>query len=149
MKGPDPNTLAGLSDLETSAAVRAEDGAILLDESRSQLELDQRAARERTVAHLRLIWESRRFLARVAGAGLLFSVVVALLTPSRYQSVARLMPPDSPSGSGLAMAAAAMTGQASGLAGMAGDLLGLKSTSDLFVGVLSSRTVADTAHPEV
>jgi capsule polysaccharide export protein KpsE/RkpR len=42
------------------------------------------------------------------------------------------------------MAAAALSSQAgSGLAGMAGDLLGLKSTSELFVGVLTSRTVAD------
>ena len=78
------------------------------------------------------------------GCGLLFSVVMALLIPNRYQSVARLMPPDSQSGSGLAMAAAALSGQSwSGSAGMAGDLLGMKSTSDLFVGVLTSRTVAD------
>jgi capsule polysaccharide export protein KpsE/RkpR len=53
------------------------------------------------------------------------------------------MPPDSQPGSGLAMAAAALSSQSSGLAGMAGDLLGLKSTSDLFVGILGSRTVAD------
>src|SRR5258707_3000203 len=44
------------------------------------------------------------------------------------------------------MAAAAMSGAAGGLGGlggMAGDLLGLKSTSDLFVGILTSRTVQD------
>jgi uncharacterized protein involved in exopolysaccharide biosynthesis len=143
MKGPDPNTSAGFSDLKAPISVRVENGAILSGESGSHLELDQRAARERTVAHLRLLWESRRFLARVAGASLLLSVIVALLIPKRYQSVARLMPPDSQSGTGMAMAAAALSGQASGLAGIAGDLLGLKSTSDLFVGILGSRTVAD------
>ena len=143
MKRPDPNTSLGLSDLEAPIRVRPENGAILSGDSEPQLEFDERAASERTVAHLRLLWESRRFLARVAGAGLLLSVIVALLIPKRYQSVARLMPPDNQSGSGLAMAAAALSGQASGLAGIAGDLLGLKSTSDLFVGVLTSRTVAD------
>jgi uncharacterized protein involved in exopolysaccharide biosynthesis len=60
------------------------------------------------------------------------------------------MPPDSQSGSsGLAIAAAAMAGAAggsgsgSGLSGIASDFLGLKSTSEVFVGVLGSRTVQD------
>ncbi len=54
------------------------------------------------------------------------------------------MPPDNDSGAGgLAMAAAALSRGAGGLGGMAGELLGLKNTSDLLVGVLSSRTVED------
>jgi capsule polysaccharide export protein KpsE/RkpR len=36
-----------------------------------------------------------------------------------------------------------MTGSAGGLGGVAGEFLGLKSTSDVFVGILSSRTVQD------
>jgi capsule polysaccharide export protein KpsE/RkpR len=143
MNEPDPNTSAGPSNLEAPICLRPENGAIFAGDSEPQLDLDERAARERTVAHLRLLWESRRFLGRTTAAGLLFSAVVALLIANRYQSVARLMPPDNQSGSGLAMAAAALSGQPSGLAGIAGDLLGLKSTSDLFVGVLTSRTVAD------
>jgi uncharacterized protein involved in exopolysaccharide biosynthesis len=143
MNEPDPNTSAGLSSPETPVSVRPENGAILSADSGPQLELDQRASAERTAAHLRLLWQNRRFLGRVTGAGLLLSVVVSLLIPNRYQSVARLMPPDNQPGSGLAMAAAALSGQASGLAGIAGDLLGLKSTSDLFVGILGSRRVAD------
>jgi capsule polysaccharide export protein KpsE/RkpR len=56
------------------------------------------------------------------------------------------MPPDNQPNSGLAMAAAAMSGPAGaagGLGGMATNLLGLKSTSDVFVGILTSRTVQD------
>ena len=143
MTEPDPNTPAGLSNLGAPIVARAESGTLLPAESATQLELEKPAARERTAAHLRLLWQNRRFLARVAGAGLLLSVIVALLIPNRYKSVARLMPPDGQPGSGLAMAAAALSGQGSGLAGMAGDLLGLKSTSELFVGILGSRTVAD------
>jgi uncharacterized protein involved in exopolysaccharide biosynthesis len=143
MNQPDPNTSAGLSDPEGPISVCAENGAPLAGDSEPRLDLDERAARERTVAHLRLLWESRRFLGRTTGAGLLLSVVIALLIPNRYQSVARLMPPDNQSSSGLAMAAAALTGGTAGLGGIASELLGLKSTSDLFVGVLTSRTVAD------
>ncbi|MGC9995261.1 MAG: GNVR domain-containing protein [Terriglobia bacterium] len=143
MNEPDSNPTAGLSNLEAPTSVGQENSDILSADSAQQLELEQRAARERTVAQLRLLWESRRFLARVAGAGLVLSVIVSLLIPSRYQSVARLMPPDSQPGSGLAMAAAALSGQASGMAGLAGDLLSIKSTSELFVGILASRTVAD------
>jgi len=143
MNEPDPNTSAGLSNLEAPTSVRSENANILSEASEHLVEQDQRAARERTVAHLWLLWKSRRSLGRVTGMGVMLSVVVALLIPNRYQSVARLMPPDNQSGSGLAMAATALSGQAGGLAGIAGDLLGLKSTSDLFVGVLASRTVAD------
>ena len=62
------------------------------------------------------------------------------------------MPPDSRPTSGLALAASALTGGgsggsssgASGLGGVASSLLGLNSTSDIFVGILSSRTAQDT-----
>jgi uncharacterized protein involved in exopolysaccharide biosynthesis len=103
-------------------------------------------ASEKTVAHLRLLWVHRGLLCRVAVYAMLASVLLAFLIPSRYESTARLMPPDSPSTSGLAMAAAAMSGSAAGLGGLGGiasDVLGLKSTSDVFVGVLSSRTAQD------
>jgi uncharacterized protein involved in exopolysaccharide biosynthesis len=97
-----------------------------------------------TLAHLRLLWAHRALLFRVAVYALAASTLVAFLIPSRYDSTARLMPPDNQSSSsGLAMAAAAMSGAAGGLGGMATDLLGLKSTSDVFVGILTSRTVQD------
>jgi uncharacterized protein involved in exopolysaccharide biosynthesis len=143
MKGPDPKTLAGLSNHEAPISICPENAAIFSGDSRPQLELDECEARERTVARLRLLWASRRFLGRTTGAGLLLFVAVALLIPNRYESVARLMPPDDQSGFGLAMAAAALSGQASRLQGIAGDLLNVKSTSDLFVGVLTSRTIQD------
>ena len=92
--------------------------------------------------YLRLLWEHRRFLFRAGAFGLLASVLLALLIPVRYESTARLMPPDNQSGSSLAMAAA-MSGAAGGLGGIASDVLGLKSTSDVFVGILASRTVQD------
>jgi uncharacterized protein involved in exopolysaccharide biosynthesis len=102
---------------------------------------------ENTIIHLRLLWEHRRVLSRVTLYALLASTLAVFLIPVRYESTARLMPPDNQSSSGLAMAAAAMAGAAGGpgggLGGIATDFLGLKSTSDVFVGILNSRTVLD------
>jgi uncharacterized protein involved in exopolysaccharide biosynthesis len=53
------------------------------------------------------------------------------------------MPPDNTQTGSLAMAAAALSSGAGGLGSIASDALGLKSTSDIFVGILTSRTVQD------
>jgi capsule polysaccharide export protein KpsE/RkpR len=52
------------------------------------------------------------------------------------------MPPDNQSSPNLLVAAASLSGSG-GLGGIASDLLGLKSTSDIFVGILTSRTAQD------
>jgi uncharacterized protein involved in exopolysaccharide biosynthesis len=96
-----------------------------------------------SVEYLRLLWEHRRLLARIVLYGLLASTLIAFLIPTRYESTARLMPPDSSQSGGLAMAAAALSGGAGGLGGIASEMLGMKSTSDIFVGILTSRTVQD------
>ena len=110
--------------------------------------LEPRRPREpsdkKTLEALQLLWSRRRFLGRVALCSFIASAILALLIPVRYESSARLMPPDNQSGSGLALAAAAMSGAVGGgLSGIASDILGVKNTSDIFVGVLGSRTVQD------
>jgi capsule polysaccharide export protein KpsE/RkpR len=100
-------------------------------------------ASQKNMAHLQLLWGNRGLLSRVAVYAMVASTLLAFVIPPRYESTARLMPPDAPSGSGLAMAAAAMSGSAGGLGSIASDLLGLKSTSDIFVGILTSRTAQD------
>jgi capsule polysaccharide export protein KpsE/RkpR len=82
-------------------------------------------------------------MARAVFYGFLASLLLAFLIPVRFESTAQLMPPDSSQSGGLAMAAAAISGGAGGLGGIASEMLGLKSTSDIFVGILSSRTVQD------
>jgi uncharacterized protein involved in exopolysaccharide biosynthesis len=112
-------------------------------EPMAQRDARQRALNENTIASIRLLWESRRFLGRVALLGAVLSTLFAFTLPCRYKSAARLMPPDNQSGSGLAMAAATLSAGSPGVGGMASELLGLKSTSDLLVGILNSRTVED------
>jgi capsule polysaccharide export protein KpsE/RkpR len=100
---------------------------------------------QKSIVILRLLWDKRRSLALIALYAVVVSTALAFLISSRYQSAAHLMPPDSQSNSGLAMAAAAMAGSVGGgaLGGMASDLLGMKSNSDIFVGILLSRTAQD------
>ncbi len=98
------------------------------------------------LAYLQLLWANRQLLLPTGVYAILASTLIAFLIPVRYQSVTRLMPPDGQSGSGLGLLAA-MAGRSGasvgGLGGFAGDLLGVKSSGALFVGILSSETVQD------
>lgn len=91
---------------------------------------------------LRVLWGGKRLIARIALVGIATGVILAFLLPIRYTSVARLMPPNGQSNSGMAMFAA-MSGKSSGLAGVAGDLLGVNGSGALFVGILGSDTLQD------
>jgi uncharacterized protein involved in exopolysaccharide biosynthesis len=99
--------------------------------------------RERQAEQLRLLWGRRRFFLRAVAAGMLVSTLVAFLIPKSYTSTTQLMPPDQQSTSGMAMMAAMAAKAGGGLAGMAGDLFGLKSSGALFIGVLRSQTSQD------
>jgi len=99
--------------------------------------------RDHTIGKLRLLWGQRRILLKFVAIGLVVSTIGVFVIPKRYRSTTRLMPPDDQSGSSLAMAAAALTGRGSALGNLATDVLGIKSTSDLFVGILGSDTVQD------
>src|SRR5271157_3204007 len=94
---------------------------------------------ERQAQLLRLLWERRQLFLRIAVAALLASTLVAFLIPKSFTSTAQLMPPDTQSASGMAMMAA-LAKAGGGLAGMAGDLFGVKSSGALFIGVLRSQT---------
>ncbi len=106
--------------------------------------LGEREKHDRRVARLRLLWTNRRFLGRAAIGGLLFATVIALVIPARYTSTVRLMPPDNGSSSSLATVAAALSGHGDGVADVANDMLGLKTNSDMFVGIIASRTAQDS-----
>ena len=110
----------------------------------SQIPVEPVETQQSFLPYLRLFWEYRRSLFRTGVYAFLASILIAFLIPARYQSLTRLMPPDSQSTSGLGMLAAmaGRTGNA-GLGGLAGDLLGVKSSGALFVGILGSETVQD------
>jgi capsule polysaccharide export protein KpsE/RkpR len=98
--------------------------------------------RASVVGWLRWLWPHRSLVARLVFAALLLSTVLAFVIPTRYDSTARLMPPDQDSGTAAMMAA--VMGRFGETAGGLGEgLLGMKTSGDLFSGVLRSRTVQD------
>lgn len=105
-------------------------------------EEDPLAARKRSIARLALLWSRRGFLARAAGVGFVIATLIAFVIPKRFTSTARLMPPDQGPGNGMAMMAALAT-KAGTLGSLGSELLSLKTTGDLFLGILQSRTVQD------
>jgi uncharacterized protein involved in exopolysaccharide biosynthesis len=100
-------------------------------------------SREWQAEQLRLLWGRRRFFFLAGTVGLLASTLVAFMIPKSYTSTAQLMPPDPQSTSGMAMMAAMAAKAGGGLGVVAGDLLGLKSSGALFIGVLRSQTSQD------
>src|SRR5579862_3732230 len=98
--------------------------------------------RERIIARLSLLWQERRFLLRCTAIGLGASILIALSIPVRYTSTTRLMPPDQ-AGQGMASMLAALSKAGGELGSLGEELLGLKTSGDLFIGVLHSRSVQD------
>lgn len=94
------------------------------------------------VVNASVLLQNRRFLLRAAVIALLANIVIAFLIPVRYQSSARIMPPET-SGSGTALLGA-LAGRALGgdaLGGIAASLLGGHNTGSLFINLLQSDTV--------
>lgn len=70
--------------------------------------------------------------------GIVIGVIVAYMMPVTYKATAQILPPQGQSGS------SALLGQLGGaLGGIAGGSLNVKSASDTYVSMLSSRTVKD------
>jgi uncharacterized protein involved in exopolysaccharide biosynthesis len=110
--------------------------------SLAQTEEDVQERRVRLIERLQRLWNERRLIGRASAAGFLASIIIALIIPNRFTSVARLMPPDQEASSTGAAMLAAMAGKAgSSLGNLGAQLLGLKTTGDLFIGILQSRTV--------
>jgi uncharacterized protein involved in exopolysaccharide biosynthesis len=66
------------------------------------------------------------------------ATVIALVTPPMFTATAVILPPQQASSS-----AAALLGQLGGIAGVAGQSLGIKNPSDIYIGIMNSRTVTN------
>jgi uncharacterized protein involved in exopolysaccharide biosynthesis len=83
--------------------------------------------------------EWKRFILIMTLIGGLTGVVTAVLIPPEFTATAVIMPPQQPQST-----ATALLGQLGAFAGLAGSSLNLKSPSDLYIGILGGRTVADS-----
>jgi len=106
---------------------------------RGIIRLPQQEERGRTVERARTLWNERRTLYRWAVIGLVASTVIAFVLPPRYTTTTRLMPPDQAS-QGLASMMAVL-GKNTELGSLGTELFGVKTSGDLFMGVLKSQTV--------
>jgi len=107
-----------------------------------QLERDQ--VRARIADNVRSLWRQRTFLFRLSVLGLSLGLAMAFCIPVRYTSTARLMPPSYQPVSSIATTAASVGAfQGNGSGGIVGDFLGLRSASELLLGILQSRPVQD------
>ncbi len=67
-----------------------------------------------------------------------WSIISSLMLPNIYTATTKILPPQQAQSG-----AASMLAQLGGLAGAAGGLAGIKNPSDLYIGMMKSRTVAD------
>lgn len=95
------------------------------------------------VVNSSVLWDHRRFLLRFCAVALIVSLIIAFVIPKRYESTARIMPPDN-TGAGAALFAALAgrgLGELGSLGSLAGGLLGTRTSSPLFEDFLRSSTV--------
>ncbi|MEE8431057.1 MAG: Wzz/FepE/Etk N-terminal domain-containing protein [Candidatus Desulfatibia sp.] len=86
-----------------------------------------------------VVLKRKKMIAQIVGGAIILSVVYILLLPKIYTATARILPPQKASGG-----VSSLLSQAGGmLGGLAGGLIGGGSSSDLYVGILKSRSVAD------
>lgn len=99
---------------------------------------------QRWSAVARYLWSRRIRILLWTLAGTALSAVVAWRV-CKFEATVQIMPPDSPGGglAALALPNLIKSPALAGLSGMAGDLLGVKSSGALFVKVLESRRVED------
>lgn len=106
------------------------------------LEAELHSHDEGWVPNTSLLWERRGILARVFLCAVLLSTVAVFFIPKQYESTTRIMPPEQ-QGMGTAMLAAlagkAMPGGA--LGALAGGMLGIKDSGELFVELLHSGSI--------
>src|SRR6516165_3335138 len=105
-------------------------------------EIETREGVPNWVSNVSVLWAHRRTLVRGALLAFVLSVAAAFIIPNQYQSTARIMPPET-SGAGTALLAAiAGRTELAGLSGLAGSLLGTRTTGPLFVDLLRSATIS-------
>jgi uncharacterized protein involved in exopolysaccharide biosynthesis len=83
-------------------------------------------------------------IAKVTGIVILAGVVLALVQPVRYKATTKIMPPQQTQSTASMLMMNQLTSVGGGsLAALAGGGLGLKNPNDIYIGLLTSRPIAD------
>ncbi len=88
---------------------------------------------------LQVIVSHKWFIIKMCFFAAILSIIYSLSLTKIYTATAKILPPQKESASGLS----ALLGQMGGLGGLAGGTLGIGGSSELYVAILKSRSVAD------
>lgn len=88
--------------------------------------------------YLIVLLKWKRLIVWITGGAVVLSAIVSLLIPKIFKAEARILPPQQASSG----AAAQLMTQLGGL-GVSPGLVGMKTTNDLYIGLIKSRTVLD------
>ncbi|HEV3305032.1 MAG TPA: Wzz/FepE/Etk N-terminal domain-containing protein [Candidatus Sulfotelmatobacter sp.] len=114
----------------------------IVDERTSQL--SQAEPEVSLLDILVVLLERKRFILRFVLSAFVLAIVVSLLLPVRYEAKIVLLPPQQSSSIGSALLGQlGNMGSLGSLASLAGGSLGLKNPADMYVSLLTSRTVED------
>jgi tyrosine-protein kinase Etk/Wzc len=86
---------------------------------------------------VQVLVKRKMLIIKICSVAIVVSVAYSLILPNIYSATAKILPPQKETGGGLS----ALLGQAGGLAALAAG--GLGGGSDLYIGILKSRSVAD------
>jgi tyrosine-protein kinase Etk/Wzc len=90
--------------------------------------------------YLEVIIRYRKMIAYIVGVTFVLSIIVSLLLPKMYLATASILPPRETSSS----LASLLSSTDSPLNGLAGNPIGQQTPAALYVGIMKSRSVADT-----
>ena len=91
-----------------------------------------------------VLMERKRFIIRFVFAAFILAVIISFLLPVQYEAKIVLLPPQQNSSIGSTlMGQLGSLGSLGSLASLAGNSLGLKNPSDMYVSLITSRTVED------
>jgi len=86
----------------------------------------------------------KRIIARVAGITTVIGIVISVLLPVRYTATTQIMTPQQTESTAMMMMMAPFASASAGsMAALASGGLSLKSPNDLYIGILTSRPIAD------
>ncbi|ADW71145.1 GumC family protein [Granulicella tundricola] len=125
-----------------NATQQAEDDVATVPDIRTALSLAEAAEAQPILIELiQMLIVNRRFFGKMSLAGVLCGIAIAFLMKPVYTATATIMPPQAAQSSLSSLMG--QLGSLSALSGGASSLL--KNPADMYVGILQSRTISDTA----
>lgn len=85
----------------------------------------------------------KRLIAKVTGVSIVAGLILCFALPVHYTATAKIMPPQQTQSTAMMLMSQLTGATGNPLAALAGGGLGLKNPNDIYVGLLTSRTVAD------